>query len=195
MNTSFATTNPAPNSDNSQRAQALLESQKQILKMINDDRPLGEILERICIEIERQAEGMLCSILLLDAAGEHLLHGAAPSLPEDYCEAIHGITIGPAVGSCGTAAFSGQPCYVGDISTHANWAAFRELAFVKHGLQACWSTPIRSYEGKTLATFAIYYRQQRMPGMRDRKLIDFTAHLVSLAINRQRDRDALQATA
>jgi GAF domain-containing protein len=170
------------------KTRTLLEGQTRILALINEDRPLSETLAAICRLIEGQSEGLLCSVLLLDDAGEHLLHGAAPSLPTDYCEAINGISIGDGIGSCGTAAFTGQPCMVEDLSVHPNWAAFRALAFERHGLRACWSTPIRSYEGRVVATFAMYYRTPRSPMLEERKLIDFTAHLVAIAINRHRDR-------
>lgn len=173
------------------RAQALRDGQQQVLGLINEDRPLEETLLAICRLIEAQEQGLLCSVLLLDESGQRLLHGAAPSLPKDYCDAIHGISIGPRIGSCGTAAFTGQPCVVEDISTHPNWAAFRDLAFVKHGLRACWSTPIRSYEGKVVATFAMYYRVPKLPSLTERKLIDFTGHLVGIAINRHNERQRL----
>jgi GAF domain-containing protein len=173
------------------RAKALLDGQNKILQLIYEDRPLAETLAVICRTIEAQVDGMLCSILLLDEEGEHLLHGAAPSRPVDYCEAIDGISIGPSVGCCGTAAFSGQACAVEDVATHPNWAAFRDLAYVKHGLRACWSTPIRAYDGKVVATFAMYYRTPKLPTLADRKLIDFTSHLVTIAVNRHRDREGL----
>lgn len=187
------TTKTASSIDNRARSQKLLEGQNHILQIINSDAPLDETLAGICRTIESQMEGLLCSILLLDETGEHLLQGAAPSLPPDYCEAIHGISIGPNVGSCGTAAFTGSPCLVEDIATHPNWTAFRPLAFEKHGLRACWSIPIRSYEGKVVATFAMYHRTPKTPSLFERKLIDFTSHLVTIAINRHRDREALQA--
>ena len=183
-----------PNADRAKTA-VLLDDQKRVLQMVNDDAPLPEVLEAICHAIEKQKAGMLCSILLLDDEGRHLLHGAAPSLPVDYCEAIHGITIGQGVGSCGTAAFTGQPCYVSDVSTHPNWVAFKGLAHDRHGLRSCWSTPIRSYGGEVVATFAMYYRDSRMPDLQDRKLIDFTSHLVSIAINRQREMARLAPSA
>ena len=40
--------------------------------------------------------------------GLRLWHGAAPSLPKSYCEAIDGMDIGPNAGSCGTAACLGM---------------------------------------------------------------------------------------
>ena len=175
------------------RAQSLLDGQRRVLRLINEDKPLHETLEAICRLIEAQGEGMLCSVLLMDEEGEHLLHGAAPSLPADYSEAIDGITIGPGVGSCGTAAHSAEPCVVEDIATHPSWAAFRDLAYVKHGLRACWSTPIRSYEGKVMATFAMYYRIPKLPTLHERKLIDFTSHLVTIAVNRHHERQMLDS--
>jgi GAF domain-containing protein len=175
------------------RSQALLDGQNRILQLINDDRPLDEILTAICLTIEAQVEGLHCSVLLLDGEGQHLLHGAAPSLPPDYCAAIHGLSVGPNVGSCGTAAYTGKPCVVEDIATHPNWAAFRDLATTKFGLRACWSTPIRSYEGEVVATFAMYYRTPKLPSLYERKLIDFSSHLVAIAVNRDMARSELAA--
>src|SRR5579872_738970 len=88
--------------------ESLLDGQKRILTMINEDRPLAETLDAICRLIDAQQEGMLSSVLLLDDQGEHLLHGAAPHLPVAYSEAIHGLGIGDGIGSCGTAAARGE---------------------------------------------------------------------------------------
>lgn len=166
------------------QAAELLEAQKSILNKINNNTPLKKVLEMICMAIEAQDSSMMCSVLLIDEDGKHLIHGAAPSLPKDYCDAIDGITIGPNVGSCGTAAYTGKPCIVEDICTHPNWKAFRGLAYDMYGLRSCWSTPIRSYEGNPIATFAIYNHEAKTPSLAERKLIDFSAHLVSIAVNR-----------
>jgi GAF domain-containing protein len=138
---------------------------------------------------------MLSSVLLLDDQGEHLLHGAAPHLPGDYCQAVHGLTIGVGVGSCGTAAARGEQVIVEDIATHPYWAAFKSLAHDTHGLAACWSTPIRAYDGRVIATFAIYHKSPKSPTLSERKLIDFTAHLVSMAVNRAREHEFLKSQA
>ena len=57
-------------------------------------RRLGEILERLVLLIEAQSPGMLCSVLLLSEDGDHVRHGAAPSLPPEYVKAIDGSAIG-----------------------------------------------------------------------------------------------------
>ncbi|HSD88619.1 MAG TPA: GAF domain-containing protein [Kofleriaceae bacterium] len=175
------------------KAKALLDGQRRILEMVNEDRPLEDTLEELCKVVEAQSEGMLTSVLLLDEAGQHLLHGAAPSLPADYNKAIHGISIGNGVGSCGTAAATGEPCVVEDIATHPNWAAFKGLAHETFGLAACWSTPVRAYDGRVVATFAIYHRVPKKPTLAERKLIDFSTHLVAIAVNRRDEIAALRA--
>jgi GAF domain-containing protein len=167
-----------------QKAGSLVEGQKRILGLINSGQPLPEILDAICSLVDSQAEGMYSSVLLVDEEGRHLLHGAAPNLPEAYCKAIHGVAIGDGVGSCGTAAARGEQVIVDDIATHPYWAAFKELAYDTHGLAACWSTPIRAYDGRIVATFALYHNVPRRPTAEELRLIDSTAHLVAIAINR-----------
>jgi hypothetical protein len=66
---------------------------------------------------------MLCSILLFDADAGRLRHGAAPSLPADYCKLVDGLPIGPAAGSCGTATYRRQRVVVEDIFSDPLWAA------------------------------------------------------------------------
>lgn len=166
------------------RNKALLDGQDVVVELIDEGRPLHEILEAICNLIEAQGTGVLCSVLLLDQDGRRLRHGAAPSLPKGYCDAVDGTEIGPTVGSCGAAAYTGRPCIVEDISTHPNWTPFRELACGTYGLRACWSTPIRARDGRVVATFAMYYREPKLPTLPERRLTDFSSHLVSLAIER-----------
>src|SRR5712671_3397723 len=144
------------------RAEALLGGEKRLLEMIarGDSRAL--ILDALCRLVEELASGSLSSILLLDPKASRLRHGAAPSLPIKYTEAIDGLLIGPCVGSCGTAAYRAEAVIVSDIASDPLWANFRDLA-LGHGLRACWSTPILSSADKVLGTFAIYYREPRSP--------------------------------
>lgn len=171
-------------------AEALAQGQKQVLEMIAAGEPQAAILDRLMHVIEAQAPGMLCSVLLLEPDGAHLSHGAAPSLPLAYTQAIDGIAIGASVGSCGTAAFRRAQVIVADIATDPLWADFRELA-LGHGLRACWCTPITDAGGKILGTFAMYYGQPGVPSVRDRWLIDVATQTAAIAINRHRAEQAL----
>ncbi|MBV9572218.1 MAG: GAF domain-containing protein [Alphaproteobacteria bacterium] len=168
------------------RSTELLESERNILQRIAAGDPLENVLEELIHAVEGPAGGdLLGSILFLSEDGRRLLHGAAPSLPAEYNSAIHGIEIGPQVGSCGTAAHTGQPVYVCDIAEDPLWASFRELA-LRHGLRACWSTPIRGTDGKLIGTFANYYREPRIPTERDLEIIAMVTQTAAIAVERHR---------
>jgi PAS domain S-box-containing protein len=173
------------------RAEVLLAGEKRLLEMIarGDSRAL--ILEGICRFVEELARGSLSSILLLDANGNCLRHGAAPNLPLTYTEAINGAVIGPSVGSCGAAAYRAEPVIVSDIATDPLWADYRNLALA-HGLRACWSTPILSSAGKVLGTFATYYREPRSPSPQELNVIDRITHLASIAVERDQAEEELR---
>jgi len=165
------------------RADALLVSGHHVLELIAGGAELSVVLEALCKRMEMHLPGAICSILLLDADGRHLRHSAGPSLPAAYARAIDGIAIGPAVGSCGTAAFTGEQVIVEDIATSPLWADFGELA-EQYGLRACWSTPFSSVGNKVLGTFAIYYRQPRQPDCNDMMVIAHGTRLASVAVER-----------
>jgi len=155
--------------------------QSKILQKLAANAQLSEILERLVLLIEAQAPGMLCSVLLLSEDGDHVRHGAAPSLPAEYVQAIDGSAIGPKVGSCGTAMYRGEPVVVTDILTDPLWEDYRELA-ISNGLRACWSTPILSGRGKVLGSFAMYYREPRTPTGEEAGLTEVATRIAGLAI-------------
>src|SRR5690606_32930521 len=104
------------------QATRLLLGQKKILENIVAGRSLHDLLTAICLLAERETGDMLCSILLLDTDAVHLRHGAAPSLPGEYSRLIDGEPIGPAAGSCGTAAFRREQIIVENIAADPLWA-------------------------------------------------------------------------
>jgi len=159
--------------------------QDRVLEMIAADAPLADILDQLTRLIESQLEGIVGSVLLLDADGLHLRHGAGPSLPAAYNAAIDGVRIGPGVGSCGTAAHRGEPVVVADIQTDPLWADFRALAAL-HRLRSCWSMPILSRLGQVLGTFAMYSSAVRVPTDGDVRLIELAARMAGIAIERRR---------
>jgi diguanylate cyclase (GGDEF)-like protein/PAS domain S-box-containing protein len=165
-----------------------------MLGMVARGQELAEILNAIVRQVESEDQTTLCSVLLLDAEGKHLLTGAAPSLPAFYNQAIHGIEIGVGVGSCGTAAALGQRVIVEDIQTHAYWAPYAQLA-QDAGLRSCWSEPIRSSRGKVLGTFAIYHAQPKSPQQVDIERIAFAANLAAIAIENRYAHEELERRA
>src|SRR5688572_9536720 len=82
--------------------------ERSILEDLARGVDIASVLTSTVQLIERQGEGMRCSVLMLDAKRGVLHSGVAPSLPEEYMRAIDGSAIGPAEGSCGAAAALGE---------------------------------------------------------------------------------------
>ena len=161
------------------------QTRRLTLEMLSGGATLPQVLDGITRSVESENPGSLCSVLLLDESGQHLLHGAAPSLPDFYNQAVHGLPIGPGVGCCGTAAYSGEQVIVEDILHHPYWVPYMDLA-VRAGLRSGWSEPIRGSDGKVLGTFAIYHREPIAPTREELALIHSGAHLAGLAIEHHR---------
>ena len=168
-------------------------AERSLLELTATGAPLADVLNAAVLLVEQQAPGMLCSIMLLHSERRTLHTGAAPSLPAEYMRGIEGKAAGPHQGSCGAAAHTGQTVVVEDIANHPNWVHYRELA-LRHGLRACWSTPIFSARGgDVLGTFAMYYREVRTPQTLEVDWVNAATHIAAIAIANERARAALEA--
>jgi PAS domain S-box-containing protein len=175
-------------------AAALSAAQNRILELAVQDAALKTTLDAIVLEVEGlSTSGVLGSILLLDEDGTHLRHGAGPSLPGPYNDAVNGIPVGPSVGSCGTAVCRREAVFVSDIASDPLWADYRDLA-LEHGLRACWSLPIISTQGQVLGTFAMYHREPREPVASDLEIVDFVIRTAGIVIARARTETILRAS-
>lgn len=174
-----------------QQARQLLAWEKGALELISSDASLHEVLDGLARGLEEQVPGAMCSILLLDENGSQLRHGAAPSLPEAYNRLIDGVTIGPGVGSCGTAAYNNNQVIVTEIATDPLWSEYRELA-AEHGLGSCWSTPIHDSHGNILGTFAIYGTEPRAPNPAELELIARATYIAGIGIERKLTEQAMR---
>ncbi len=158
-----------------------LKVRSNMLEMVAKSSSLKDVLTVIVQQVQRESPPSLCSVLLFDKQGQCLSLGAAPDLPGFYSQAINGIKIGPAIGSCGAAAYHEQRIIVEDISTHLNWHKFTDLARAAE-LNSCWSEPIFSSDGLLLGTFAIYNSPSPTPRLKDIEQIQFASNLASIAI-------------
>jgi PAS domain S-box-containing protein len=173
------------------REEVFRAGQSRVLEMVAADKPLRDVLNNIVLLMEAQSEGLRCSILLLNRDGKHVLHGAAPHLPEAYVKAVDGSPIGPCSGSCGTAMFTRKPVVVTDVMTDPLWADYRDLAKIC-GLSACWSSPILSPQDEVLGSFAMYREEKRGPLPEETRLTAIATHLAGIAIERQRQQEVLR---
>ncbi|GIW92882.1 MAG: hypothetical protein KatS3mg110_0923 [Pirellulaceae bacterium] len=142
----------------------------------------------VCRVFEKRFPGSHCSL--------HRIHGnqlefvAGPSLDPSYCEKIRRVPIGPNVGSCGTAAFTGKIVITEDIATDPRWQPYRHLV-EPYGLRSCWSIPVRGPDGVPIATFAVYYKQPSRPTRREVRFLKQWGDLVGLALYRENQRRRL----
>ncbi|MFZ3001852.1 MAG: EAL domain-containing protein [Undibacterium umbellatum] len=175
-----------------QRHALLMEELRSyLLERITFPQRMDELLTEVVLKIEALLPGCICSILLLGNEGRYIRTGAAPNLPAFYVDAINGLEIGPGLGSCGNAMFTGQRTIAQDLSTHPFWVQFWPLAN-QAGLRACWSQPIFSSGRKVIGAFAIYHQAPSEPDTFALNLLEMAAHLIAIGIERKQSEDSLR---
>ena len=166
----------------------------RILGLVAKGVELKDVLEEILRTIEFEDSDSLCSILLLDKEGNHLINSIKNRLPNFYNKAIDGLEIGVGIGSCGTAAMIKERVIIDDIMTHKYWQPYKEIAKLAN-LGSCWSEPIIASNGKVLGTFAIYHKNPSKPNESDIERINFAANIAAIAIENRDNRIDLEKQA
>jgi signal transduction histidine kinase/CheY-like chemotaxis protein len=172
-----------------ERERGVFQTQTAVLEQVARGESLERVLTNLCLLIEQQAFGSICSVLVLDPTARVLRTAAGPNLDPDWADALDGLEPGEGAGSCGTAAIRGEPVIVSDTDIDPLWDAFRELA-QRHKIRACWSTPIWSPEGEVLGTFAISHSEPATPDDHQLQLLRSAGHLAGIAIQRERTLEA-----
>jgi PAS domain S-box-containing protein len=173
------------------RAETLLSAEKRTLEALAAGRALPEILDDLCLAIDRHTPGTMTTILLMDLDGRRLWPTAGSRVPSGWTQTITPLEIAPAVGSCGTAGFLKQPVITSDIATDPSWDGYQEIA-LSYGLRAAWSLPLIGANSDVLGTFAMYFTAPRSPSDSDVELIKGAGHIALIAIERRRADEALQ---
>jgi diguanylate cyclase (GGDEF)-like protein len=165
------------------RVRDLIGSSNRVHELIAQDAPLVDVLNELVEGVERYDSSVIACVVFLDRESSTLHPGAAPSLPAHYLAAIDGVVIGPNIGTCGSAAWSGDLTITDDIAEDPKWAPVRDFA-VGCGLRHCWSMPIKASNGDVLGTFALYGSQPRRPLPDHLSLMQDGARLAGIAIER-----------
>ena len=160
-----------------------------IEKSMRGAEELSGILEKYLEGLEKLIPGLHASILRISDG--HVYNWVSPTLPSLYLQAIDGLAIGPAEGSCGTAAYSGKQVIVSDISTDPLWKKYKQLALTV-GLKACWSNPLFNPMGEVVATFANYYGTPRNPSPLELEIFNRAGALISILIESHEKENKLQ---
>jgi diguanylate cyclase (GGDEF)-like protein/PAS domain S-box-containing protein len=145
--------------------------------------PLEQVLSGVSARLAEIRPEMRVSILLLDPQSGRLYTAAAAGLPGFYNDAIDGIRPAIGVGSCGTAAATGELVIAEDVMVHPYWEAYRDIA-ARAGFRACWSMPFKNERGQVSGTFAIYHADVRTPDADEQQLISEFAQIAGIAVQR-----------
>ena len=172
---------------------ALLEGQIQVLESIARVEPLEHTLDMLLRFLEAQCPEMVCSILLPLVDEGQVRHGAAPSLPPAFIEAIEGDAGSACATAFARAATRSEVVVVEDIATDSLWSDCRDVA-LEHGFRASWSSPIVDAQGRVLGAFAVYTRQPMRPSARHRYLIEKSTHTAAIALISHRELQALKVS-
>ena len=160
--------------------------------MVAGRRPMSEILEALCRQVESTVTGCYCSVVLVDPSGTRLEQGAAPSLPASFTNPMIGRPVHVDSGPCAMAVSLNEQVIAADLASDDTMGdAWCPMA-VAHGLRACWATPISSTAGKVLGAFAVYYDEPRTPTPQQLGLIDQFTHIAGIAIDRAQGDGALR---
>lgn len=167
----------------------LLEGDRvKALEMIATRKPLEQILTQLVHMVERQYPEMIAAVSLLRDGRLYIT--AAPNLPDAVRQGLNGVCIGPTAGTCGAAAYWGEPVYAGDIATDPLWDEYKDLALANQ-IAACWSAPILAGNGKALGTFALFRRKPSRPDKAQAALLLTTSGTAAIAIEQRQLTDQL----
>ena len=168
------------------------EKYSKVLKMIATGVSASQVYDEIALMYEERNPGMRCS--LLEVENGVLLHGGAPSMPKQYCDAVNGLKNGPQVGSCGASTYTGKRMIVENIETHPNWAEIKQFA-LPHGMRSCWSEPIKSSSGEVLGAFGMYYDYPASPNKEELEDLISAARLAGIIMEREKSQKHIKKLA
>ena len=171
------------------KTEKLIKETNKVLEMIAVGSPANEVYEQIAFMYESRHPGMRCSLLELEDG--KLLHGGAPSMPKEYCDAVNGLEIGPNVGSCGASTYTGKRVLVENIETDFNWTNIKNVA-LPHGMRCCWSEPILNSRGKVLGAFGMYYNYPALPNEEESEDLISAARLAGIVMERDQSQKQMQ---
>jgi len=137
------------------------EASKKALDMLAKQEQPYQVLCHLTAAAEDASPGTVSSILVVDKNGL-LRNGASPKLPLDYLKAIDGLKPEANVGTCASAAATGQLVITEDFCSDSKWAELRHLP-LSLGFKGAWSMPIKDSAGKVLGTFRTYFTTKRKP--------------------------------
>ena len=161
------------------QAEWLEEDRSAVLEMVAQDQPLQAALERLTRMVERQAEDVVASVLVLD---EGTILQISPHVPEAVQEAVQQRPVSFAASLCAYDEGSEPPLRTSRITRDDQiWGPIGG-ALLQSQLNGCWSVPIRTPDRTFLALLLAYTRECRQPSPGEERCLQQAAKLGTVAI-------------
>jgi PAS domain S-box-containing protein len=175
-----------------EHTEALRAGEKDLLEMVATGQSMAEILNALCVLLEKAVEDCFCSVVLVDPTGTFLKIGAAPSLPESYVASLMGRTVSTGSSPCETAVRLREQVVAADLGLDSQPALDWRSTALAHGLRSWWSFPITSTAGRVLGALSIYHDEPRAPSSGQQTLIDQFTNFAVVAIEHAQNIAALK---
>ncbi len=172
------------------QADVMRREQAEVLELVAMNAPLVQVFDRLTHMIEAQIRGVKACVMMLEPDGSTLRVSSAPSLPEPFKAALNGMSVGPDVACCGTAAYRRKLVVATDLADDPFWQDLCGVA-LRHDVVGCWSAPVLSHDGNVLGTVAIYTGRRDEPTAAEIRLLDLSTRLVGIATERKRSEDRI----
>lgn len=172
--------------DEQRLSYSLLAAQSQVLQMLGDGAPGGEVAAEICRIAAERFAGVGCAVLTIDSGSPQLSLLAASALPPAFAAELAKLEAAVARTVFRTLA-SGSPDFCAAMAEDPSFFPLLGPARAA-GLQACWSAAVRSVDGDEKAPFVgvvcLFHPEPKRPGPRGVKVLELLASLAGLAVAR-----------
>lgn len=175
------------------QAERMLVEQKRLLELIVSGYSSEECLSSLCRSISKLDPRVRACILLPNEQCSAFSSAVTSEIPPSFSAGLKDAPINElAIGTCGTAIYSGQPVTCSDIANDHRWSKeWRDLC-VAHGILACHSAPILNANGKPFGSLMLCFAEARISTNWENELIQFGTHIASIVFERDRANLALR---
>jgi len=161
------------------RAQWLERDRRRILEMVATNLPLQDVLGQIAGTIERQVDGAVSAVMVIDS-GNVSIH--ASGFPLDWQTALQRQPLAIAARLSDGVWNADDGCGVTFIRTDDAWVGLRSVAST-HKLETCWAMAIKSTDGTPQGLLTVFIRQSRRPSPAEIETMDMAAKLATICID------------
>ncbi|MFD0797329.1 PAS domain S-box protein [Maribacter chungangensis] len=164
---------------------------RKILEMIAQHKPLITIGQEILRTSESSIGEGTTFIQTLDPIKKTLHQLVASNLPNTFVTSLEGVSVGPNMGACGSAAYLKKPVIAANLTKGHSLKKLNRLA-IDNGIVACWSYPIFASDNSVLGIFALYHSIEKTPSKIQKEIIANLVQLTAIALEQYKVRDELK---